>query len=487
MTVPQNERNQVFLGFFIHSSKLDELKYMHKTAVFVEKSGKIVHREEDCDEQKANKILQGNLGWSPAGTEIVHAGDGDFFFPGFIDTHIHAPQYPNAGLFGKTTLLDWLNTYTFPMESSLADLRKARRVYERCVRRTLSHGTTTAAYYATIDVPATNLLADLCLSLGQRALVGRVCMDHDGLCPDYYRDASPDASLAAAQASIDHIRAADPDFSLVSPVLTPRFAPGCTPETMRRLGALAAQTGLPIQTHISENADEIALVRRMFPDQAHYAGVYDAHGLLTGRTILAHAVHLTDAEVALVRRRGAGVSHCPCSNSSLGSGECPVRRLLDAAVAVGLGTDVSGGYSASVLEAARLALLVSRHLAMPHHEGARRGGEHPKKDEAERAKLSVEEVLYLATRGGAEVVGLQQKVGAFEVGMEFDAQLVRLGGVPERTEEVDSAAAGYEDEGPVDIFGWETWEERLAKWLFSGDDRNTKKVWVRGRLVHTRS
>lgn len=84
MTIPQNERNQVFLGSFIHSSKLDELKYMHKTAVFVEKSGKIVHREEDCDEQKANKILQGNLGWSPAGTEIVHAGDGDFFFPGFI-------------------------------------------------------------------------------------------------------------------------------------------------------------------------------------------------------------------------------------------------------------------------------------------------------------------------------------------------------------------------------------------------------------------
>ncbi|ETS82806.1 hypothetical protein PFICI_04682 [Pestalotiopsis fici W106-1] len=491
MAVLQNERNHVFLGSFIHSSKLDELKYMHQTAVFVDKSGKIAHLEHDCNEGKAKTILQQKLGWDHADTEITSTGEGDFFFPGFIDTHIHAPQYPNAGIFGKTTLLDWLNKYTFPMESSLSDLSKARRVYSQCVRRTLSHGTTTAAYYATIDVAATNLLADLCVSLGQRAFVGRVCMDHEDMCPEYYRDESPDAVMAATHACIDHIRRIDPDYALVSPILTPRFAPSCTPETMTRLGRLAADADLPVQTHISENAAEIALVKHLFPEHATYTDVYDSFRLLGPRTILAHAIHLADAEADLVAARGAKVSHCPCSNSSLGSGEARVRFLLDRGIGVGLGTDVSGGYSPSVLEAARLALLVSRHLAMPHHEAARRhggGGEEEKDaddDEAERAKLSVEEVLYLATRGGAEVVGLQNRVGAFEVGMEFDAQLVRLGGVPE-TEQQQEEEQESEDNGPVDIFGWETWEERLAKWVFSGDDRNTKKVWVKGRLVHSR-
>jgi guanine deaminase len=376
------------------------------------------------------------------------------------------------------------------MESSLTNLAKARRVYSQCVRRTLSHGTTTAAYYATIDVAATNLLADLCVSLGQRAFVGRVCMDHEKMCPDYYRDESPDATMASTTACIDHIRGLDPEFSLVSPILTPRFAPSCTPEAMTRLGRLAAESGLPIQTHISENAAEMALVKHLFPGHASYADVYDSFGLLGRRTILAHAIHLSDAEADLVAARGSKVSHCPCSNSSLGSGEARVRWLLDRGIGVGLGTDVSGGYSPSVLEAARLALLVSRHLAMPHHDGARHGGsgsgcpdDKTAEKEAERVKLSVEEVLYLATRGGAEVVGLQDRVGAFEVGMEFDAQLVRLGGVPE-TEQQDEDS---EDSGPVDIFGWESWEERLAKWVFSGDDRNTEKVWVKGRLVHSRS
>ena len=382
------------------------------------------------------------------------------------------------------------------MEASLSDLTKARRVYGRCVRRTLSHGTTTAVYFATIDVAATNLLADLCLAAGQRAFVGRVCMDRLG--PPYYLDESAPQAVAAARASIDHIRAADASFALVSPILTPRFAPACSPEALRLLGALQRETGLPVQTHISENVGEIALARSLFPDAAHYADVYDRAGLLGPRTILAHAVHLTQAETDLVAARGAGVAHRPCSNSALTSGEAPVRRLLDSGVHVGLGTDVSGGYSASVLEAARLATLVSNHVAMPRNlqqekrDGEREEEEDKEKEqerememEMERAKLSVEEVLYLATRGGAEVVGLAGKIGAFQVGMDWDAQLVGLGMVGEH-EENDSIESAEEDRGNVDIFGWETWEERIAKWVYNGDDRNTRKVWVKGRLVHQR-
>ncbi|KAI1095985.1 guanine deaminase [Rostrohypoxylon terebratum] len=470
-----NEKNQLFLGLFIHSIKLGELQYLHDAAVCVDKSGKIVAVESQCDQKKAEETLYHKLGWVASDVNVTKAKDGQFFFPGFIDTHIHAPQYPNAGIFGKSTLLDWLNTYTFPMEASLSSLPKARRVYTRCVRQTLAHGTTTAVYYATIHVPSTNLLADLCLSMGQRAFVGRVCMDHLG--PSYYLDESPTQLLAATRETIDHIRSIDASFELISPILTPRFAPACTHEAMNALGQLYRETGIPIQTHISENKDEIQLVRDMFPKAANYADVYDSHGLLGSRTILAHAIHFSDEEADLVARRGSKVSHCPTSNSALTSGEARVRWLLEKGISVGLGTDVSGGYSPSMLLAARHAAIVSNHLAMPLGKWA-----DVPADERERAKLSVEEVLHLATRGGAEVVGLSEKIGGFEVGMEWDAQLIGLGLVDESPTESDML-----DHGNVDIFGWEKLEDRIAKWVYNGDDRNVKKVWVRGRLVHERA
>ncbi|KAK7745745.1 hypothetical protein SLS62_009626 [Diatrype stigma] len=513
----KGEKNKLFIGTFIHSKQLDELEFFHDTAVCVDKSGKIIAVESSCDQKRAEETLYPKLGWSAADVDVTVGRDGEFFFPGFIDTHIHAPQYPNAGLFGKSTLLDWLNTYTFPMEASLSDLARARRIYSRCVRRTLAHGTTTAVYFATIHVAATNLLADLCLGAGQRAFVGRVCMDHSLSGPpdaNSYLDESAAASEAATRATIAHVRAIDPSFALVSPILTPRFAPACSREALRRLGALRAETGLPVQTHISENVGEVALVRACFPEAAHYADVYDRAGLLGARTVLAHAVYLSPAELDLVASRGAGVAHCPCSNSALTSGEAPVRVLLDRGISVGLGTDVSGGYSASVLEAARLAALVSRHVAMPRSrprrgriqqgeekgedgnedEGEGEGGEEESEEDRERrekAKLSVEEVLYLATRGGAKVVGLADQIGAFRVGMDWDAQLVGLSTVGEEdVEETQGITKEREEEeedrGNVDIFGWESWEERVAKWVYNGDDRNTRMVWVKGRLVHQR-
>src|ERR1700739_2140649 len=139
------------------------------------------------------------------------------------DTHIHASQYPNAGIFGQSTLLEWLNTYTFPLESSLGDVAKARTVYSRCISRAISNGTTTAAYYATKHVDSTNLLADICFHVGQRAFIGRCCMDN--LSPDFYKDDSAESAIADTKSTIDHIQSVDPDHTLISPILTPRFAP----------------------------------------------------------------------------------------------------------------------------------------------------------------------------------------------------------------------------------------------------------------------
>ncbi|PHH75596.1 hypothetical protein CDD80_2238 [Ophiocordyceps camponoti-rufipedis] len=471
------DKSLLFLGTFVHSKTREELEFLHDAAVAVDKQGQIVGVKAGCGSVTAAKeqLLEA-LGLREEDVEVCSCGEGQFFFPGFIDTHVHAPQYPNVGIFGKSTLLDWLQKYTFPLEASLKDLDKARRVYAACVRRTLAHGTTTAAYFATIDVAATNLLADLCLALGQRALIGRVCMDAPGINPDYYRDESAEASLRATRETVEHVRRVDDGRGIVSPILTPRFAPSCSSELMTGLASMQRELDLPVQTHISELADDVKLATSLFPLAGSYAKIYDDHGLLTPRTILAHAVRLTDGEATLLAARQAKVAHCPCSNGCLTSGKARVRWLWDCGIDVGLGTDMSGGFSPSVLDAARQAALASRFVAMDLVG-----------DACERSKLTVEEVLYLATVGGAHVVGLGGGLGRFEVGMQWDAQLIGLNVVP-RNDGLDDGdkASLTRDAGNVDLFGWETWEDIMAKWLYNGDDRNTKRVWVRGRLVHSR-
>ena len=209
----------------------------------------------------------------------------------------------------------------------------------------------------------------------------------------------------------------------------------------------------------------------------------------------------------LISKRGTKVSYCPVSNSCLSSGLCSVRELLDAGIEVGLGTDVSGGWSPSVLVAAREAGTASRILA-----GVARDRPLSKDGDPSQVKLTVEECLYLATAGGASCLGLSDKVGRFELGMEWDAQLVNLGPPldlkhpshnkrytieypyePQTREEVEEvenrtflSAAERGHGGPVQLWGTETWEEKLAKWIFSGDERNTTSFWVKGRQVHRR-
>lgn len=315
-------------------------------------------------------------------------------------------------------------------------------------------------------------------------------MNNPSFCPEYYRDApSTDDgektnSVSATKETISHIRnSLDPTGSLIRPIITPRFALTCTQPVLSALAHLATSHNppLPIQTHISENRDEVDLVRRTFPHCSSYADIYDRSGLLTPRTILAHGVHLSRGERALIRTRGSGISHCPASNTALGSGVCPVRVLLDEGIHVGLGTDVSGGFSISVLDAVRGACLVSRLRGFVDGGGNGSGDaddydEEGKKKETDagREKLSVEESLYLATRGGAEVVDMEGGIGGFEEGMFFDAQKIRLG----------RAGAPV---GNVDVFGWESWQEMVHKWVWTGDDRNVGAVWVNGKMVVEKS
>ncbi|KAL8726612.1 MAG: hypothetical protein Q9181_005982 [Wetmoreana brouardii] len=484
MSIPPPSNRKIYTGTFIHTPRLGELEVLERAAVGVNENGIIEWIDEGLDnnhEFYLRRVIASMYGWDLGDeeVEVVCCAGGmlGFWFPGFVDTHTHASQLPNAGLFGASTLLDWLDTYTFPLESSFSSLSKARRVYNTAVSSTLRHGTTTAAYYSTIHPDSTKLLADICLEKGQRAFVGNLCMDRPETCPDYYREASAETSIQNTMEVVRHIRSKDPKSRLIHPILTPRFAPSCSEDVLYKLGKLAQEEDLPVQTHISENTSEIALVRRMFPKNSSYADVYDSFGLLTPRTVLAHCIHFSSLEVDVVKERGCGVSHCPVSNTSIGSGICPVRQLLDRGVKVGLGTDVSGGRSSSVLTAAREAAGVSRLLAAFAHEKEEEGGK-----ESDHMKLDFSECLYLATRGGAECLGLGDRIGAFKVGMEWDAQMVRLADVPDD----DDAGKPSGNDGLVQCWGKETWEERVAKWMYCGDDRNTMKVYVKGRLVHER-
>lgn len=482
----------VFIGTFVHLPRSTPTALaIRQGALWVSTAdGRIKGTDWTIITDRDLRVLLKEKGWIPedaprykSGTRvsIVRAREeqNEFFFPGFIDTHIHAPQYPNNGLFGSTTLLDWLKQYTFPMEasfgSSLPSIPSPRafRVYNQVVSRTLANGTTFASYFATIHVSATNLLATLCQKRGQRALIGRVCMDNPDFSPDYYIDPSTEDSITLNKEVISYIQSIDPKGTMIKPVITPRFALTCTPTAMRGLADLAASYSPPLhlQTHISENTQEIHDVHCQFPDAASYADVYDAYGLLTPRTILAHGVHLSPDEQDLIHDRGAKISHCPASNSALGSGICPVRKLLNKGITVGLGTDISGGYSPSILEAVRQACLVSRLL---RHVGA------PEGDEGRKLVLSVEEALYLATRGGAAVVNMEDDIGGFDIGMLWDAQMIHLGRF--------LPACRYDNgESRVDVFGWEEWGEKVHKWVWSGDDRNVKGVWVGGKLVYGRN
>ncbi|KAL7270989.1 hypothetical protein RUND412_006287 [Rhizina undulata] len=465
---PPPAKRTIYYGTFVHSVSLKKLEIIENGAVGVREDGKIEWIERDVESVEDIRKRRG-YGWGVNDAGVVESGEAGFFFPGLIDTHIHASQYPNAGLFGNSTLLNWLQEYTFPVEMRMADPVEAKRAYTRCVNRTLSHGTTTAAYYATIHVESTNILANVCLELGQRAFVGRCNMDTD-LQPIKLRDKSPDHAMADTEATIAYCRKVDPFGELIAPIVTPRFAPSCSRDLLTRLGKLSNDQGLRCQTHISESKGEVQLVKDMFPEASSYAGVYDYYGLLNNRMILAHAVHLTGEEMDLISMRNAKVSHCPVSNSSLGSGEARVRKMIEKGIEVGLGTDMAGGFAPSVLVNARHAALVSRNVALVD-------------EEEDSAKLSIDEVLYLATRGGAKVVGLENVIGGFEVGFEWDALLVGLRLVDDGGDCEFEKVVG---DGPVDIFGFEDWEERVAKWVYNGDDRNNRGVWVKGREVYRR-
>lgn len=364
-------------------------------------------------------------GWRDASI-AVYDHSGRLLIPGLSDLHTHAPQFSFRCLGGDLELLQWLEKYTFPEETKYKDAMYARQAYRDFVGILRRGATTRAVIFATVHLPGTLLLMEMLEESGVVTLVGKVNMDRNG--PASLLEAGAQESLDATRAWLAQVQ--ERGFERTRPILTPRFIPSCSDTLMAGLAAIQREYGLPVQSHLSENLGEIDWVRGLCPESGSYADAYLRRGLLGGEgcpTIMAHCVHSDPLETPLLLERGVWVAHCPESNTCLSSGIAPIRRFMDQGLRVGLGSDVAGGYSASMLHAVAEAVKVSKLRWRLVDDSAK--------------PLSLAESFYLATKGGGEFFG---KVGSFEPGYEFDlvviddqkGQPVRPRSIEERLEQV---------------------------------------------------
>ncbi|KAJ3511884.1 hypothetical protein NLJ89_g3848 [Agrocybe chaxingu] len=478
--MPSADVTTIFYGPIINPISLTSYSALPRCLLAVDALGNVDWIVEDVAPYELQSTLAAK---GKPDANVVDLKDGEFIIPGFIDTHTHAPQVPNMGTGGQYQLLDWLQTLTFPMEAKFEDIKFARSTYASVVKRTVNAGTTTCCYYGTLHLEATKILADIVHSLGQRAFVGKCNMNRES--PSYYVEPSVDSSVNATRDLIAHIRALSQSSAaadqepLVQPIITPRFAISCTDDLLMELGSLVSEDpSLRIQTHISENLSEIDFTLSLFPSASTYAGVYDSFGLLRSNTILAHAVHLSEDEIDLIKARGSGISHCPTSNFNLSSGVAPIGHYLDKGLKVGLGTDVAGGFNISILNAIQNASVAAKVCSFQARDSSTL---QPAQQEFANKALSIPTLLYLATAGGAAVCGLENQVGSFAPGKSFDALLVSVreeagnGGLWGLAGSLSSDVS--EDERKKLLEGW------LERFLFCGDDRNISRVYVQGRFI----
>lgn len=431
----------------MHSIGLNTLELLPDATLVVDSNGKITALYKSAVELK-----QGTL---PTDARMRQIPPGDFLIPGFVDTHNHAPQWPMRGLGQGLHILDWLEKITFPHEARFADPVYARNSYESCVDGFLRQGITTASYYCSSHAEATRILADICLVKGQRALVGKCNMDRNA--PDSVRDQSAERSLDETVACIKHIRELkDNAEALVQPVLTPRFAICCTAELLDGLGKIARSDGhIAVQTHFNEAEQEVKATRDLFPQFKSEADLYESFGLLGPRSILAHCTVMDTYETSRLKALNCGIAHCPIANMTVGGGfmVAPVADFLRNGIKVGLGTDSGGGFASGMLDSIRQTIIASNAREVLSNG-------------ADKA-LTLSQVFHLATVGGAEVLGLDEKIGNFAVGKAFDAAWIS-------SEPLSAMTMRETDDSLSTLF---------EKFLMTGDDRNIVHVFVQGRSV----
>ena len=435
-------------GTLIHAPLPGELEIIEDACVSVGGDGTIAGIVPAAGEESREAIRD---------ADALVLRRGQYLLPGLVDCHVHAPQWPQLGKSLDLPLNEWLQRHTFPLEAKYENLEFARSSYESLVGSLLANGTTTAAYFGTIHVDATKLLADIARDKGQRAIIGKVAMDHPSQCPDFYRDATTESGLDGTAAFIEYVEGMGCD--LLQPAVTPRFIPACTDRMLKGLGEIVERYGCHVQTHCSESDWEHQYVIDRLG--ATDTQSLDRFGLLTDRTVLAHAVFADDHDLGTIVRRQSGIAHCPLSNLYLSHAVFPARRALDQGAKLGLGTDIAGGASPSVLDSCRMAVTASRALqdgvdpALPANRRGRPG-----------SAIDFREAFWMATAGGADVLGLQ--TGRFATGYAFDAIVVDTGAE-------DSDIDRWDD--------MDTTDQVLQKIVYNARRQNISAVWVQGRRI----
>jgi len=374
----------------------------------------------------------------PDDLAVHHHPDG-LIAAGFVDAHVHYPQMEMTGASGET-LLDWLRRYTYPAEARFADPAHAARVAALFLRALLRAGTTTAAVYCTVHEHSADALFAEAARLGMRIVAGKVLMDRNA--PDALLDGD-DHGIPATRRLIGRWHG----HGRLLYAITPRFAPALTDAALEAAGRLWRENpGTLVQTHLCETEEEIAWVRELFPAAPSYLDVYARAGLTGPGAVMGHAVHVTDGDLETLRRTGCGVAHCPSSNLFLGSGLFGLHAARAAGVRTGLGSDVGAGTGLSPLRTLGDAYKVARL----------RG-----------ARLHPAQAFWLATRGGAEALGLEDRIGSLAPGMEADLVVLDPRATPELALATERA----------DLPG------TLAALTALGDERAVRATYVGGRLV----
>ena len=382
--------------------------------------------------------------------------------PGLVDTHAHLPQLPNAGLGFGLDLLTWLERLTFPIERSWSDPAVAERVAPAVFRAFAAAGTTTLLAYGVVYEAAMDAAFPAAEAHGIRAILGKVMMDRVTYDPTIEASTILERSLRESADLIGRWHGAD--AGRLGYAVTPRFAVSCTAELLRESAALARSTGAWWQTHVSEDPGEVAEVRRLFPEARDYVDVYDRAGGLGARSVLAHAIYLSEREVARLAETGTRVAHCPASNLFLGAGVMPLAQWLDSGLIVGLGSDVSGGPEVSLFSVMRVgayAQMARRALA---GDGAASVAGVP---------LGALDWLRVGTLEGARVLGLDDTIGSLETGKEADLIAVD----PSLTDPVagsDRTSSSHDAVAPEDV---------VSRLIFRTHPEMVRGAWVRGRRL----
>ena len=378
-----------------------------------------------------------------ADMNVQHYPD-QLIVPGFIDTHIHFPQTEMIGAYGEQ-LLEWLNTYTFPTEIQFEDKAYADKIAQFFVNELLKNGTTTALVFCTVHPQSVDALFEVAEQHQMRLIAGKVMMDRHA--PEALCDTA-ESAYADSKALIEKWHGKGRNLYAI----TPRFAPTSTPEQLSAAGKLKAEfPDVYVHTHLSENKNEIAWVKDLFPEQKGYLDVYHHYGLTGSRSVFAHCVHLENEEWDCMHQTNSAIAFCPTSNLFLGSGLFPLKKTWEKQVKVGLGTDVGAGTSFNQLQTLNEAYKVQQ---------------------LQGDKLSAFEALYHATIGGAKALDLDEKLGNFNIGKEADFVVLDL---------KPTAIQALRQERAKGI------DDAFFALMTMGDDRNIHSTYVFGQLAYSKS